>query len=76
MSPVPENDARPGEEARDARGRAYIGVMFDCCHVYARIYKNAAGTAYVGWCPRCMRKLTARCGGGGDGTDQRIFRAR
>jgi len=69
------DDGPPGRERHDARGRAYIGVLFDCCRVYARVYKNAAGTAYVGWCPRCARSITARCGHGQDGTDQRIFRA-
>lgn len=51
----------------------YLGVHFDCCGVYTRIYKNKEGTKYVGWCPRCMRKLEVRCGEGG--SDQRMFRA-
>ena len=68
-------DISPGREQTDARGRAFIGIYFECCNVYSRIYKNAAGTAYVGWCPRCAAKITARCGHGQDGTDQRIFRA-
>jgi len=63
----------PGEK-RDADGRAYLGILFDCCGVYARVYKNKAGTAYVGWCPRCTRKLEVKCGPGG--SEQRIFRAR
>jgi hypothetical protein len=62
----------PGEK-KDEKGRAYLGIMFECCGVYSRIYKNRAGNAYVGWCPRCMRKLELKCGHGG--TDQRIFRA-
>lgn len=61
------------EEKHDAKGRPYIGVMFECCGVYARIYKNKANTAYCGWCPKCMRKLEVKCGDGG--TDQRFFRA-
>lgn len=55
------------------QGRPYIGVMFECCSVYARIYRNKDGTAYVGRCPKCMRELRMKTGGGG--TDNRFFRA-
>ncbi|RME22510.1 MAG: hypothetical protein D6800_10935 [Candidatus Zixiibacteriota bacterium] len=40
--------------------RPFIGIMFKCCHVYSRIYLNAAGTAFVGWCPRCAAKATVK----------------
>lgn len=53
--------------------RPYLGIQFDCCGLYARIYKNKAGTKYVGWCPKCMRKIEVKCGDGGTG--QRFFRA-
>ncbi|MDR1611681.1 MAG: hypothetical protein LBT97_02730 [Planctomycetota bacterium] len=55
--------------------RDYIGIHFKCCNLYGRIYKNAAGNAYVGWCPRCARKVEVKVGKGGEGTDQRIFQA-
>ena len=61
----------PGEG--DPKAREYISIHFRCCNVYSRIYKNKAGTAYVGWCPRCMRKAEAKVGKNGQGTDQRIF---
>lgn len=61
------------KEQTDSRGRNYIGIRFDCCNAYQRIYKNREGTHYVGRCPRCMRSLKLKIGG--EGTDQRFFRA-
>ena len=54
--------------------RKYLGIQFDCCGVYARIYQNKEGTAYVGRCPRCLRPIRIKIGEGG--TTNRFFRAR
>lgn len=51
----------------------FLGVMFECCNVYGRIYKNKEGTFYLGRCPRCMKQIKIKIGEGG--TNQRFFRA-
>ncbi len=51
----------------------WLGVQFECCGVYARVYRNRNRTAYVGHCPRCGRPLKIGIGPGG--VDQRFFRA-
>ena len=53
--------------------RKYLGIQFDCCGAYARIYQNKEGTAYVGRCPRCLRPIRIKIGEGG--TTNRFFRA-
>lgn len=55
------------------RDRPWIGIHFDCCSVYARVYRNPEGTAYRGACPRCRRSITLRVGC--EGTDARFFQA-
>ena len=60
-------------EKENATKRTYLGIMFNCCNVYGRIYKNKEGTAYVGRCPKCMRSVKVAVGNGG--TDRRFFNA-
>ncbi|MCQ2754556.1 MAG: hypothetical protein MJ231_05865 [bacterium] len=52
--------------------RQFLGIWFDCCHVYGRLYKTPDGTAYRGRCPRCLRPVRVRVGG--EGTNRRFFR--
>ena len=69
--PAWPRQADAGREA-DAE-RPFVGVQFECCGAYARIYMNRERTAYVGNCPRCAKQVRLRIGPGG--TQQRFFKA-
>ena len=53
--------------------RPYLGVRFDCCGAYSRVYRNRDHTAYEGRCPRCLRMLRIRIDP--SGVPARFFRA-
>ncbi len=59
---------------RDSRSRQpFLGIRFECCKTYGRIYRNAEKTAYRGQCPRCFAKVTVPIGD--SGTSSRFFTA-
>jgi hypothetical protein len=64
---VEKDDAKPPAK------RPFIGINFQCCRVYARIYLNVAGTAFVGWCPKCAKKAEIKVSS--EGSDTRFFTA-
>jgi hypothetical protein len=57
-----------------SQGRPWIGVLFTCCGIYSRLYRQPAVLEYRGRCPRCLRELHVPVGEGG--TTNRILRAR
>ncbi len=64
--------ARKGVATTQAAGRPFISVLFACCGVYLRVYRNGEGTKYVGRCPRCGKAVSFVVGEGG--TACRVFR--
>ena len=67
----PAKEPAGAEGGKSPGGRPSISVHFACCNVLVRVYLNAAGDAFVGWCPRCAKKVTARISP--DGTTERVF---
>lgn len=65
-------DARPQQE--HAECRPFIGILFECCGVYSRVYRTCDKTAYEGRCPRCGRPVRVRVAP--NGVSARLFRAR
>ena len=56
-----------------AQEKKFIGIHFECCNVYRRVYVNKSLNAYEGQCPKCFRSVKVRIGQGG--TDTRFFTA-
>lgn len=56
----------------DAAARPYLSVLFACCGVYRRIYRDPAGQSYSGHCPRCAKSVRFPIAQGG--TRARFFR--
>ncbi len=69
-----EEDNSPSRRGgRSTSSRRFVGVHFKCCDVYTRVYINRDATAYVGYCPRCLKKIELMIDPGG--TDARFFEA-
>jgi hypothetical protein len=66
LSQQADDGAAAGGEARP-----FLGVKFNCCGTYQRVYRSADGQFYRGRCPRCMRAIEFKVGPGG--SDARFF---
>lgn len=38
--------------------RDFVGMLFRCCGVYARLYLRSDGQAYAGRCPKCANPVS------------------
>jgi len=68
-----ESGSAGGDDAGNSNSRPYIHVMFECCGVYQRIYRNKSATAYEGYGRRGARPLRIKISPGG--TSTRFFSA-
>jgi hypothetical protein len=66
-SPTPSRNPQGDNHAP----RPWLGIHFNCCNVYARIYKRPGARVYTGRCPRCGAPLSVPIGP--EGTHSRFF---
>ena len=57
MQRVDIKDSENKVDKKQRKPRPYIGIRWECCKVYSRIYLNHKGRAYVGWCPKCGKRV-------------------
>ena len=69
----PEAQAEAVGRVSGGGRQPWVGIRFECCNVYARVYRNREGTAYTGRCPHCLREVRLQVGPGG--TEARFFKA-
>ncbi len=50
----------PPQDGKPRQGRKFIGVKFECCGVYSRIYFDEKRNGYYGCCPMCHRPVNVR----------------
>lgn len=56
-------------------GKKFIGVHFECCGLYTRIYYNEKENAYKGNCPLCRRPVNVKVDPQ-TGVEARFFKAK
>lgn len=64
---------RPKNSASTTRrSKPFLGMTFECCDTYGRLYRDAEHCRYAGACPKCGRRLQVPIRPGG--TEARFFR--
>jgi hypothetical protein len=64
--------SKDGSNQNSLTGRPFLSVLFACCGVYQRVYRDAAGKTYRGRCPKCGTPVNFPVGQ--EGTSARFFR--
>jgi len=54
--------------------RPYLSVLFACCNVYARLYRDPTDQHYAGHCPKCARPVKFKVGDGGTSARQFVVK--
>jgi len=62
------------KEEDKPQGRPYIGVQFECCNVYTRVYRPEHRNFYLARCPKCGKSVRFEVSEGG--SQSRIWRVR
>lgn len=55
------NDSRPASDCK----RVWIGVFYECCETYSRVYRRPSELQYRGRCPKCGMEINVRVGPNG-----------
>ena len=72
--PDPESRlSKAGDGSPGRTCRPFLGIRFQCCKTYGRIYRSEDQSQYVGQCPKCRARVTVPIGTGG--TSSRFFNA-
>lgn len=66
---TPSND--DNEASSSGAERPFLRVLFACCNVYLRVYRQPGAKYYAAACPRCGKSVRFAVGEGG--TDARDF---
>lgn len=70
---VNEAKTDASDQGQHPSARPFLGIHFQCCRTYGRIYRNAQQTEYSGQCPRCHCRIRVPIGPGG--SSSRFFNA-
>ena len=52
--------ARAMSDKPERKKRDFIGVQFDCCKTYTRVYLKDGGRSQIAHCPKCGKPFTIR----------------